>query len=334
MMATDRELERENRHRRRGVQKVLRSDAFRKMMVTVEGQGGFMQMKQARGWQRGGGKRGNITKFSKASRRRLFIALAKVVSCDFRRGLWGHLTYPANFQDVVVSEEHLKEFDRRLRTRYPGLVMVWRRDRQKRGALHYHMILLHVDFIPKRAFQALWGSVIGEGRRDLQTRVAPLDSRRAATNYCAKYMTRVEEEDVSEGGPGRGAASAAACPAAAVGLEAVPVSYSRGRSWGIKGRKHLTEGIVVIGAGETTRRGLELARALGKAIWARVGKSDGFGLFVENGTKVGQMFCLVLGLRLGVCHSKPEMIELWLRAMEELGEIQMDRENIDMVVTS
>jgi len=100
------------------------------------------------GEQNGGGKRGIITRFSEASRRRLMRALAKT-----RRDLlpvFVTLTYPDNFPgDPAVWKEHLKIWLKRLKREHPKAAGFWKLELKARKsgqsvgqvAPHFHLLM-------------------------------------------------------------------------------------------------------------------------------------------------------------------------------------------------
>ncbi len=101
-----------------------------------------------RGESNGGGKRGIITRFSEASRRRLIRALAKTKRD--RLPVFVTLTYPDNFPgDPVVWKGHLKAWLKRLKREHPKASGFWKLELKPRQsgenqgqvAPHFHLLL-------------------------------------------------------------------------------------------------------------------------------------------------------------------------------------------------
>jgi hypothetical protein len=69
------------------------------------------------------------------------------------------LTFSENLLDETKAKLEMKKFFMRLRYHYPAVkhdyLAVW--ERQKRGAVHFHIILFDVPKIPLRALNKIWG---------------------------------------------------------------------------------------------------------------------------------------------------------------------------------
>lgn len=146
----------------------------------------------------GGGVRGHISGFSKASRRRLQRLLASVDQDRQRVPLFVTLTYPAEFPtDPAVCAAHLRAFRARMHRKYGKFAAVWRKEYQCRGAPHYHL-LLFLDRPPEELradVSRFWYQVVGSGdERHLRagTQVVEVKSWRGARGYAAKYMGKLE----------------------------------------------------------------------------------------------------------------------------------------------
>lgn len=295
-----------NRAGRRRVEKWSRK-------VQIVGRGGFVRVRlPGQPGKAGGGRRGEVTGFSNKARFRLLEYVAGIAEEDFRLAKWITLTYVRNMQDPVRSERDLEALFGRIARRYPGTIIIWGRQRQKRGAIHYHFMLLGCHWIPKTWLAEAWGDITGDQRPF--TRVEALRSRKRAMCYCAKYM--VKQEESPPGDAGGGAAQAASRPASGP-LGSTDVPYSCGRSWGAKGRKYLSEQIEVIGHGKVTPEALRRLRSAGREKWKGVGDIGGFGLFVEDGCLQAEEFCAIVGLCPEVS-GRGDDLEAYERYKEEL----------------
>lgn len=144
------------------------------------------------------GKRGKITSFSNASRKRLLELFATLTVKQF---IFITLTYGQQYPDIETSKRHLKAFIMRLRRKYPKVSGVWRLEFQKRGAAHYHLLLTHLPFLPKEDLTTMWEEVIGLQycnqkvdaygvRQSTFTRIEVCKSKKKVMNYVAKYVAK------------------------------------------------------------------------------------------------------------------------------------------------
>jgi hypothetical protein len=146
----------------------------------------------------GGGPRGHITEFSKASRRRLQKVLASVDQGRISVPLFVTLTYPREFPgDPQICNAHLRAFRERLTRRFGKAGCLWRKEYQKRGAPHYHLLLFLA--VPPEQLRSWvsesWYQIVGSGdERHLcaGTQVVRVKSWRGARGYAAKYLGKLE----------------------------------------------------------------------------------------------------------------------------------------------
>jgi len=83
-----------------------------------------------------GAKRGKITSFSNASRRRLLHLFARL---DTRKAKAVFLTLTfAAIPTTKRAKTVFKRFTERLRRHFPKMAFIWRLERQERGAIHFH----------------------------------------------------------------------------------------------------------------------------------------------------------------------------------------------------
>ncbi len=125
-----------------------------------------------------------------------------IASLDRRRivalPLFVTLTYPGSLvPDGRASKAHLKAFCKRLLRRWPGACVLWRVERQKRGAPHYHLLVLGVRFIPHGWVSRAWFEVVGSGdpaHLAAGTEVRAVRSWRGVMSYVGKYLAKLEAE--------------------------------------------------------------------------------------------------------------------------------------------
>ena len=141
-----------------------------------------------------GSVRGDISQFSRESRKRMLTTLCQLRS-DAVLPQFITLTYPKEFpHDSSEWKRHLDNFWKRVIRRYPSASAIWKLEPQTRGAPHYHLIAYGLPF--DREFKLLaskiWYQVVGSG--DIKhlragTNVEPIRSLRGVKAYAGKrYM--------------------------------------------------------------------------------------------------------------------------------------------------
>jgi hypothetical protein len=146
----------------------------------------------------GGGVRGKIQTFTKASRRRLLRLLAKV---DKREALpiFVTLTYPGEYpHEWQTWKRHIDTLCKRIARRYPSSGLVWRLEPQKRGAPHYHLLVWGVPsmLLFREWVAQAWYEVAHNGDKHLGsagTRTESVRSARGVMFYAGKYLAKLPE---------------------------------------------------------------------------------------------------------------------------------------------
>ena len=146
--------------------------------------------------QKGGGKRGSIRSFSKASRMRLMRTVARVKKAKLP--IFVTLTYPSNYSDSFSAwKRDLDVFTKRVKRKYPRAGVLWRLDFQMRGAPHYHLLLWGVPCVREWISRA-WYEVVGSGDlKHLQagTNTPQIRSYKHLSSYVSKRIARVTREN-------------------------------------------------------------------------------------------------------------------------------------------
>jgi len=138
--------------------------------------------------------RGDVTEFSRASRRRMLELCARLD--EKRAGFCAFLTltYPKRFPGPKTAKRHLKSFLERLRrrARYSGASAVWRLEPQARGAPHFHLIAFNFAYLPRQTARKWWAEIIHEYVDEWEPRVEvkKLRSWRGVMSYAAKYCAK------------------------------------------------------------------------------------------------------------------------------------------------
>ena len=115
--------------------------------------------------QVGGGKRGSISAFTGASRRRFLWKLAGLRNGAFHGSLFITLTYPVGEFSPRQQKRHLDLFLRRLRYMFPDSAGVWKLEYTERDEAHFHILLLGVGyFLVPVLFFMLGGAALREER--------------------------------------------------------------------------------------------------------------------------------------------------------------------------
>ncbi len=114
--------------------------------------------------------------------------IARIVDCNFDgRTKFVTLTFRDNIQDITVTNREFKNFIQRLnyyiyqtKTQLLKYIATW--EKQKRGAIHYHVIFFDFPYIAKEKLQDLWAhGFIKINRVDV-------DSKENRGRYLSKYF--------------------------------------------------------------------------------------------------------------------------------------------------
>jgi hypothetical protein len=115
------------------------------------------------------GKRGRIATFSRASRRRMMLFLAKVRLAEDSLPLFGTTTYPDMFpEDAAKFKRDLQAFLHRLKRRFPEAGILWRLEFKQRKsgenigklAPHFHWLLWNVPWkFPFKSERGKWCAI-------------------------------------------------------------------------------------------------------------------------------------------------------------------------------
>lgn len=162
--------------------------------VLFEGQGQFFKIGVRGVAPVGGGTRGRIRSFSRASRKRFLEKFARVVWNDSDSVLNRPVFITLTYRNAPCSESvkmHLECFRRRVERRFGDAGGFWRLEFQERGAAHFHLILWGVPWWSFRELRRVWGEIIGE----VNPRVRIERCRRYAQccSYAAKYVGKAQE---------------------------------------------------------------------------------------------------------------------------------------------
>ena len=114
--------------------------------------------------------------------------IARIVDCNFdNRTKFVTLTFKENIQEILITNREFKYFIQRLnyylyhtKTQLLKYLATW--EKQKRGAIHYHVIFFDFPYIAKEKLQNLWShGFIKINRIDV-------DSKENRGRYLSKYF--------------------------------------------------------------------------------------------------------------------------------------------------
>jgi len=153
----------------------------------------------------GGGKRGKVESFSRASSRRLKWYVRNLPELQtVGRTSFACLTYPAEFPtDGRVVKGDLHRLRRELVRR--GVGGVWALEFQKRGAPHLHLLLS--EFVDKTWLSETWFRIVGSGdAKHLRagTRIEAMRVAHGVVAYIAGYVSKHDQKSVPEAYEGVG----------------------------------------------------------------------------------------------------------------------------------
>lgn len=168
--------------------------------------GSSVALKTPQGHSRcGGGERGLVQRFTAASRLRLLHKLAAVDkrAVELGRAWFVTLTYPGEYStDPKVWKRDLQAFRKRMERAWCGLAGFWKLEFQRRGAPHWHLLLVADGGIDPSAFRSwtseAWYATVGSGDvRHLHagTQVGKVRGWNQVQAYAGKYLGKTVAED-------------------------------------------------------------------------------------------------------------------------------------------
>jgi hypothetical protein len=170
---------------------------------------------------KGGGERQACKGFSDNSRRRLIQKMAQWNLNDLS-SFFTTLTYPALYaQDWRIWKRDLDTFFKRLARKYPELVgCCWRVEFQRRGAPHFHLIMVCSKGCEnlarfRRQIAEMWCEIVADGYKmsggDMATYapekgkhlragtgVEAVQGRKQLMAYVSKYLAKVDQANAPE----------------------------------------------------------------------------------------------------------------------------------------
>jgi hypothetical protein len=171
------------------------------VLVAPYGRLVILKVPQSRKQTRVPAKRGEIMGFSRESRKRLMQLFGSIdTSAIAGRSLVITLTYGKTWsEDWRVWQAHFLAFLMRLERKYPKVATIWRLEKQKRGAPHWHLLVIGEPFIPHAWVKDCWRAIAlqddeYEGKRATECRA--MQQWKQAALYISKYIAKESEASV------------------------------------------------------------------------------------------------------------------------------------------
>lgn len=137
------------------------------------------------------GKRGQVNGLSKGSRGR-FIRTVNRLLFEPDDALFVTLTYHNNQDDARAAKRDLRTLIKRLHRRHPDAGFVWVAERQKRGAIHFHILVIHAEGMTGEEVSKAWHDVTDSwsvAHAEYGTLVLPANGDKAVA-YLASYLAK------------------------------------------------------------------------------------------------------------------------------------------------
>ena len=109
------------------------------------------------------------------------------------------LTYRENIVDKEKAWHHFEQFIRLVHTYFPDWLYVCTKERQERGAIHFHMGVKGYQDVT--LLRSLWRCVAGDGNIDVsyvKTKKGVQWQRQRLASYLAKYISKDMENELNE----------------------------------------------------------------------------------------------------------------------------------------
>lgn len=150
------------------------------------------------GRSNGGGARGKVGGFSRASRQRLQRKLASINEEDVQpHRSFVTLTYPGQYPACGREwKRHLDVFIKRLERAYDVQAIVWKLEPQDRMAPHYHLLVFADALVDKAWLSQAWYEVVGSQRVEhlaAGTQCQEIRSWKGVLSYASKYIGKVHK---------------------------------------------------------------------------------------------------------------------------------------------
>lgn len=116
--------------------------------------------------------------------------IARLIDCNFdKQTKFVTLTFKENIQDITITNQEFKYFIQRLnyylyQTKIQLLKYIATWEKQKRGAIHYHVIFFDFPYVAKEKLQKSWSHGFVKINR------IDVDSKENRGRYLSKYFSK------------------------------------------------------------------------------------------------------------------------------------------------
>lgn len=107
--------------------------------------------------------------------------IERLINCNSQLDKFLTLTFKKNISDINIANNHFHNFVSRTRRVHPGFQYICVPERQKRGAIHYHLLCL-LPYVPNKRLARLWGHGFINIKRT--------DKIKDLARYITKYLTK------------------------------------------------------------------------------------------------------------------------------------------------
>ena len=128
--------------------------------------------------------------------------LELVHQLEFEKLVFVTLTYPGAFPtDGRETKKHLRRFRARIERKFGKLKVLWRLEFQKRGAPHFHLLLMDPPWIDKEWLSKTWYECVGSHDPKHLKRgtnivgVARKGENKKVIAYVGKYISKVDGKE-------------------------------------------------------------------------------------------------------------------------------------------
>lgn len=146
---------------------------------------GYWSGFNSQGGRRKGGQ--NVEKNRKDTARRRKMAVIDAANCNFdvSYAKFITLTFAENVTDVGTATKELHRFMMIARKKYGRFRYLWVVEFQKRGAVHFHMLMDIPQFIPQSWIEKAWGRGF--------IKINAIEHVDNIGAYIAKYMSKLDD---------------------------------------------------------------------------------------------------------------------------------------------
>jgi hypothetical protein len=203
-----------------------------------------------------------IKEFTLKARKNMLETVSRM---DWNKGkaVFITLTYHHIKPNAKDCKRDLRTFLKRLYRKYGNKAVLWRIERQKRGAWHFHLIVFNLPFFPIETL-LLWWQEITRQPTITQCDIQLIDNAKKARSYVAKYCGKADIGTLDY-------------------LTNLPGYSLPGRFWGIENRALINWAeliVMVIDIKDTLQKFKDVARGHWSGVndypWA------GFSIFVDD----------------------------------------------------